>query len=106
MICSIFLIYGCQNKYSSEQLQIVVDVYLKDKPKVLGTIVKVDIEGKRSYKAASGYIDSTQVKPIISDTKFPIASITKLFTSVLVHQYIEDGKVKLEDPMIKYLSSD
>ena len=106
LICSIFLIYGCQNQYSSDQLQIVVDEYLNDKPNVLGTIVKVDIGGNTSYKVASGYIDTTQVSPINPDTKFPIASITKVFTSVLVHQNIENGKVKLEDPIIKYLSSD
>ncbi|MFK8013630.1 MAG: serine hydrolase domain-containing protein [Marinicellaceae bacterium] len=38
-----------------------------------------------------------------TDTKFNIASITKLFTSVAILQLYDQGKVKLDTPIGKYL---
>jgi len=105
-ICLISLNHSCDKKFSSEQLQEIVDEYLNDKTNVLGSIVRVDIHGTESFEAVSGYIDSARTLPLHYDTKFPIASITKVFTSVLVHQLAEKGKVQLGDPLIQYLSSD
>ena len=105
-ICITFLNQSCDKKFSSEQLQVMVDDYLRDKTNVLGTMVRVDIRGTESFEAVSGFIDSTRTTPLNADTKFPIASITKVFTSVLVHQLAEKGKVQLADPVINYLSSD
>ena len=102
----IFFYHNCYDQYSSELLQTTLDEYLKDKTNVLGTIVKVNISGTESYEAASGFIDSSKTKPINSDTKFNIASITKVFTSVLVHQYIEKGQGNLKDPIFNYLPAD
>ncbi len=97
---------SCQKHYTSEQLQSVVDEYLKDKPNILGTIVKVTINDKESLEAVSGYTDTTHVRTINPDTKFPIASITKVFTSVLTYQYIEKGKVVPQDLLINHLPSE
>jgi len=105
-ICITFLNQSCDKKLSSEQLQLMVDDYLRDKTNVLGTMVRVDIRGTESFEAVSGFIDSTRTTHLHADTKFSIASITKLFTSVLVHQLIEQGKIQLGDPVIKYLSSE
>jgi CubicO group peptidase (beta-lactamase class C family) len=43
--------------------------------------------------------------PIIDTTKFKIASITKLFTSVLIFQLYEQGKVDLNESISTYLSN-
>jgi D-alanyl-D-alanine carboxypeptidase len=103
---------GCQEgsprqdeaQFSNRQLQEVVDGYLSDQPNILGTIVKVDIQGKGSYEAASGYFDSSRTAPLTPDTPFLIGSITKVFTAVLVLQLVEKGEVDLQKPLIGYLS--
>jgi D-alanyl-D-alanine carboxypeptidase len=93
-------------QFSSEQLQAVVDEHLKDKTNILGTIVQVDVQGTESYRAASGFTDSSLTAPIEADTKFIIGSVTKIFTAVLVHQAIEKGQVQLGGPIIDYLPPD
>jgi D-alanyl-D-alanine carboxypeptidase len=100
---------GCVNKditYSQQQLQKVVDEYLKDKKNILGTIVKVDVQDKQSFAAASGYFDLSRKTSIHPGDRFITGSITKVFTAVLVHQLIEAGKVELQKPLIDYLPSD
>lgn len=113
-ICIVFANSGCADKsvqnediqYSHEQLQAVVDEYLEDKTNVLGTIVKIDIHGKESYEAASGYFDSSRTIPVKPNTNFIIGSITKVFTAVLVHQLVEKGHIQLQSPLINYLPPD
>ncbi|NML66242.1 serine hydrolase [Hymenobacter sp. RP-2-7] len=41
--------------------------------------------------------------PIDADTRFPIASMTKLFTAILVLQLVEKGQLKLDDRAASYL---
>ncbi len=41
--------------------------------------------------------------PVTENTVFPIASNTKAFTSLLISQLVEEGKLAWDDPVIKYL---
>lgn len=101
--------FGCKEKdtpYSQNQLQKVVDEFLKDKKNILGTIVKFDVHHKQSFTAESGYFDLSRKTPVHPNNKFIIGSITKVFTAVLVLQLAETGKVELQNPIINYLPSD
>jgi CubicO group peptidase (beta-lactamase class C family) len=40
-----------------------------------------------------------------TDTRFGLASITKMFTAVAIAQLVEQGKLSFEDPLSKYLPS-
>lgn len=42
--------------------------------------------------------------PLQAEAILPIASNTKLFTAVAVHQLIEQGLIQWEDPVSKYVS--
>ena len=57
--------------------------------------------GKVYYKRGFGKTASGQV--VTSNTKFRVASITKLFTAQAVMQLVEQGKLKLDDNVDKYL---
>ncbi len=59
--------------------------------------------GKVIWAAAFGYV--TRNKNIAADTNtiYRIGSITKTFTAVILMQLVEQGKVKLDDPVEKYL---
>jgi D-alanyl-D-alanine carboxypeptidase len=97
---------GGDARISPESLQAVVEDYLKDEPNILGTIVKVDIQGDESHEVAIGFIESSKKVPIAPDTPFIIGSVTKIFTAVLVHQLIEEDRARLDGPIIRYLPPD
>jgi CubicO group peptidase (beta-lactamase class C family) len=37
-----------------------------------------------------------------ADTRYRLASLTKQFTSALIMQLVEQGKIRLDDPIGKY----
>mgnify|MGYP002780692718 FL=1 len=65
--------------------------------------VRVAYHGRVTYQRSFGLADRTFAVPIDSRTRFHIASITKLFTSVLVLRLVEQGKVELDAPFQRYL---
>lgn len=67
-----------------------------------GTIL-VQQNGKKIYNRSFGYANFQFDVPNTNDTKYKIASITKLFTAVLVMQLVEQGKVDLQQPIRTYL---
>ena len=43
--------------------------------------------------------------PITDKTIFRLSSLTKAITSVVAMQLIQDGKIKLDDPVSKYITT-
>jgi D-alanyl-D-alanine-carboxypeptidase/D-alanyl-D-alanine-endopeptidase len=50
-----------------------------------------------------GKISKEQDQPVTSKTIYEIGSITKVFTGILLAEKVNDGTVKLEDPIQKYM---
>jgi CubicO group peptidase (beta-lactamase class C family) len=67
-----------------------------------GTVL-VEQKHKTLYLQSFGMADRAFNVPITNDTKFRIASITKAFTSVLILQLYDDGKLDLHAPIKTYL---
>jgi CubicO group peptidase (beta-lactamase class C family) len=59
--------------------------------------------GKVVYVKGYGVRDVTTGAPVTADTQFSIASLTKSFTSLGVMLLVQQGKVRLDDPVTKYL---
>jgi len=55
------------------------------------------------YEGAFGLMDVGKQKPMQKDTIFRIASMTKPVTSAAIMMLVEQGKVRLDDPVSKYL---
>jgi len=55
------------------------------------------------YQVSGGYADFSEKKLNHAGSKFNLASISKIFTSVAILQLKEKGKLKLDDHVIKYL---
>jgi len=71
--------------------------------KVQGAVLAVIKNGKVVKKAAYGYANiENQVKTRL-DSVFEIGSITKQFTATLVLKLVEEGKLKLDQPIIEYM---
>ncbi|HEX6279161.1 MAG TPA: serine hydrolase domain-containing protein [Pyrinomonadaceae bacterium] len=60
--------------------------------------------GKIIYDKAFGLANADFKIPNATNTRIGIASITKPMTSVILFRLIEEGKIKLEDPLSKYIA--
>lgn len=85
----------------SLSLQDVVDQARLD-AKVPGLVVALRQPGGELVALASGVANLQQNVPVKPDDCFPVGSITKMFTSVIVLQLAEQGKLSLDDPLSKY----
>ena len=61
-------------------------------------------DGNVLYSRSFGYsqINGNEKKPLTAETKYRIASITKMFTAVMIFQLVEEGKLKLTDTLDKF----
>ena len=71
-----------------------------DTPGVVGLVVDRDGE---LYSGTAGKLDTAANVPMPADAIFNIASMTKPVTSVAIMMLLDQGKLKLDDPVSKYL---
>ena len=74
---------------------------LEEKNKFMGSIALYK-EGHLLYSNAVGQVDGTNDRKPDRNTDYRIGSITKTFTSVLILQAVEKGKLRLEDTLSKW----
>lgn len=68
-----------------------------------GIVVAVARHGKLVHLEALGSMDLAQRTPMRTDAVFRIYSMTKAVTGAAVAQLIERGKIRLDDPVSKYI---
>src|SRR5438128_9735921 len=73
--------------------------------KIAGANVLIQQHGKPLYHETFGVQDVVSKTPISDKTIFRLSSLTKAITSVVAMQLIQDGKIKLDDPVSKYIPS-
>jgi len=66
--------------------------------------VAIRQSGELLYSRAIGYsnIDATNKTPATTQTRYRIGSISKVFTSVIIFQLIEEGKLTFATPLAKF----
>jgi CubicO group peptidase (beta-lactamase class C family) len=67
-----------------------------------GTVLVAE-SGKVIFKKGYGFANMEWNIPNEPNTKFRLASITKQFTSMLIMQLVEEGKVKLDGKITDYI---
>ena len=60
-------------------------------------------DGKKFFEGAYGYQDVSKKQPITSRSIFPIGSLTKSFTALVVLKLEEDKRLSIEDPISRYI---
>src|SRR4051795_5817907 len=73
--------------------------------KISGADVLIRQRGKEVYHETFGVQDVASKAPITDKTIFRLSSLTKAITSVVAMQLVQDGKIKLDDPVAKYIPS-
>ena len=76
---------------------------LVDKEKIAGASVIVARKGKIILFETFGMMDKKAKKPMKQDTIFRFYSMTKPVTSVAAMMLYEEGKLKLDNPVSKYI---
>jgi len=90
---------------SSERLQRIQEMIQRRiaAGEMTGASAVVVRKGKVVYQTYQGVMDSETKKPVTADTMFRIASMTKPVTSAAIMMMIEEGKVRLNDPISRYI---
>ena len=74
-----------------------------DSGKLPGTQTLVYRRGQIVYQSSLGFADVERKVAVRDDTIFRIYSMTKPITSVALMMLFEEGRVQLDDPVVKYI---
>lgn len=85
-------------KFTSELME------LKEYFQIPGLAISIEKNGENIYKNYLGVSDLENSTELDSTALFPIASITKIFSGVLIMKLVEQKKLSLEEPINKFLS--
>jgi CubicO group peptidase (beta-lactamase class C family) len=73
--------------------------------KIPGAMVLIKQHGRQVYFKSFGMSDTDTGVAMTPDTIFPIHSMTKTITSFAAMTLVDQGKLKLDDPVSKYIPS-
>lgn len=76
---------------------------LKEYFKIPGLAVSIEKNGDTVYQEFFGVSDLERSANLDATTLFPIASITKVFSGILVMKLVEQEKLSLDEPINKFL---
>jgi len=90
---------------SSERLQRISQMIQRRiaAGEMTGAVAIVARKGKIVHLEAQGVMDLDTKKPMAKDTMFRVASMTKPVTGLAIMMMIEEGKVRLNDPVSRYI---
>src|SRR5437764_686016 len=71
--------------------------------KIPGAVLLIQQHGKPVYFESFGVRDVATKLPMTPDTIFRLYSMSKPITSVVIMMLVEDGKLRLDDPVAKYI---
>jgi len=90
---------------SSERLQRITQMIQRRiaAGEMAGAVTIVARKGKIVHLDAQGVLDLESRKPVAKDSMFRVASMTKPVTGLAIMMMIEEGKVRLNDPVSRYI---
>jgi len=101
------LISGCSGEkepIDKQAEQFTAEIMaLREYFKIPGLAVSIDKEGESIYRDYFGVSDVEKSTELDSTTLFPIASITKVFSGVLIMKLLEQERLLLDEPINKFL---
>ena len=76
-----------------------------DEGRISGAVMAIAREGRVVYQDQVGYADIASQTPMTSESVFRIYSMTKPVTSTAIMMLVEEGKIRLNDPVSKFIPS-
>ncbi|MBE7941124.1 MULTISPECIES: serine hydrolase domain-containing protein [Ramlibacter] len=74
-----------------------------DAGEIPGAVLLVARDGKVAWELALGWRDREAKVPMSTDSLFRMASMTKPVTAVAVLMLVDEGKIRLNDPLSKFI---
>jgi CubicO group peptidase (beta-lactamase class C family) len=92
------------NQVIEDKLQNIINNTVDSDRQVRNCLLTISTgDGDFHWSGAVGLADEAKSIKITPDTPFYLASITKLFTAVVVMRLYEDGSLALDDPIARHL---
>ena len=90
---------------SAKRLQRIGEMIQRaiDAQQISGAVTVVARRGRVAHFEAHGRMDIEADAPMRKDTIFPIASMTKPVTGVAILMLVEEGRVRLSDPVSRFI---
>lgn len=88
--------YSQRMEFSEESIDSII-INFKNKWKIPGLSVAMAKEGRLIYARGFGYADTTKKTPVTPNHLFRFSSCTKTMTSLALMQFVENGKISVED---------
>jgi CubicO group peptidase (beta-lactamase class C family) len=90
---------------STERLQRIAQVVRRavDAREITGAVTVVARKGRTVHFETQGLMDVEAKRPMRRDAIFPIASMSKPITGVAILMLVEEGKVRLNDPVSRFV---
>lgn len=94
------------DKIHTDSLTLIDSYFINNikEGKLAGAITLIAKDGKIQHLKAYGYKDISDSIAMDKDILIPIASMTKVITSIAVLQLHENGDLNIDDPIEKYIS--
>ncbi len=90
------------DKETQSNLEELLKKILKDNPTIPAITAQMTLADGRVWRGAQGIADLSTDKTARVQDAFEIGSITKTFTATVILQLVEEGHLKLNDPITKY----
>jgi CubicO group peptidase (beta-lactamase class C family) len=71
--------------------------------RIPGAVVRIERHGKTIYQQAFGWRDEQNKVPMTTDTLFQIYSMSKPITTVAALMLVDEGRLRLDEPVAKYI---
>ena len=95
--------WGSLDQETAQSLQTVLDDEVSRlKVPGLQAFVRTRWPDGKTWLGASGTVDLGRRQPMRRDQVLRVGSVTKTFTAVLILQLVEEGKLKLDDPLDRW----
>ena len=93
--------------FSPEKLARIDDFFNNEVAtgKIPGAMLLIKQHGRQVYFKTFGISDTDTGRPMTPDTIFPLHSMTKTITSFAAMMLVDQGKLRLDDPVSKYIPS-
>jgi D-alanyl-D-alanine-carboxypeptidase/D-alanyl-D-alanine-endopeptidase len=102
VVCLVLLLPGARAADERAAIDDVVKPFLKDKPYLALVVGITRPEGRQVFGYGKAVLDGKEQTPA-GDTMFEIGSVTKVFTGTLLADQVRAGRMRLDDPVQKYL---
>lgn len=104
LIYFLFIFLFIQNSFSQTLNKAKLDSLfntLAQNELAMGSLT-ISLNGKVQYQKAIGFADRDKKIPAQIITRYRVGSVSKMFTSVMIFQLMEEGKIKLDQKLSQY----